>query len=146
MHTPDGLRVLLAHASALGALSAFLAEHDMIVDARAELPAVMDSRLDVIVVEECLLGRSPEAAKARLRDIARRVAVVVTGMSERALAEALCAGTSAVGYWSIDGRLEDLVDLVREGGHATFDRGVSPIPVLHAPDYLSLEVGASHAR
>lgn len=101
----------------------------MTVDARAELPSAVDSDPDVIIVEERLLGRSAQAAHARLRELARRAAVVVTGMSERSLAEVVDAASSAAGYWSIDGPLEDLVDLVRAASHAPVDGGVSSIRI-----------------
>ena len=43
---PDRLRVLLVHASAQSALSAFLAEQDMVVDARTELVQLVRTAAD----------------------------------------------------------------------------------------------------
>jgi DNA-binding NarL/FixJ family response regulator len=135
VHTPIALLIADARPAMRGALRAALElEDDMRVafeagDMLAALRLAADQPITVAILD-CQLAKlgSPLGLHA-LEALARRVAVVVTGMGESALYAASYVAAGASGYWAKDDDLDALVGLVRaaaDGRRWAGERQASP--------------------
>lgn len=104
--TRSALRVALMDAEAVNVVGEAQ-------DLASAISAVSAAQIDIVLADARIAGLRSEAARAGLAQLSRRVPVVVMAMSDPRFYTVPTQAAGAKGYWSKDGDLGQLSELLR---------------------------------